>query len=143
MSNQLEPPPLYDQMIDESGKAKWSWSMFFQKLYQGDSGTNWTPTFTNLTTVGSPVISGTYYRLTRSLTYFSINITPATSTTSVAGTTYCNYPLKLNNNGICFAVTGLLGSGSGMCDKASNNIYVPAWSAVTVPITIIGFVEAY
>jgi len=40
------------------------------------------------------------------------------------------------------AVSGLLGTNAGMCDKSSNNIYVPSWSAVTVPLTVVGMVEA-
>lgn len=140
----VQPPPLYDQVIDDNGKAKSSWSLFFQQVFTGDTGVAWTPTFTNLTTVGVPTITGRYYQLTKALTYFTVTITPATNTSSTAGTTYINnFPLAMDNNGICFAVSGLLGSGSGMCDKASNGIYVPTWTAVTVPLTIFGLVEAH
>lgn len=138
----VKPPPVYDQLIDEQQKAKLSWVLFFNQLYQGDIGTSFTPTFTNLTTVGTPTVVGKYFQIGR-ICLFVVNITPATSTTSTAGTTYfTGLPLNMKSNGFCVAVSGLLGSSSGMCDRASQRVYVPAWSAVTVELTVIGIVEA-
>lgn len=139
----VKEPPIYEIMIDEEGKSRIPWALFFDNIFRGDTGTAWTPTFTNLTQTGTPTITGTVYRIGRSMAYFSVRIVPATDTTSVAGTTYINnFPLTLTADGACLAVSGLLGSIAGMCDSATNRIYVPAWAAVTVPLTVVGFVEA-
>lgn len=142
MSN-IEAPPIYQPVADkDSGVASLPWILFFNSIFTGDTGTAWNPTFTSLTISGTPTVTGRYYQL-GVLVYFKVKIVPATSTTSTAGTTYIdNFPLTMNGDGICFAVSGLLGTNSGMCDQASNRIYVPSWSAVTVPLTVIGIVEA-
>jgi len=96
-----------------------------------------------LTEVGTPEIEGRYYRLNKYLTFFHVNITPATSTTATAGTTYIdNYPVNFTNDGVCWAVSGGLGAAAGHIVANTNRIYVPAWSAVTVPLTVIGVGEA-
>lgn len=157
----VKPPPIYNPVVDigndggtngngkdsgSSGIATQPWILFFSQLFDGDSGTAWLPLFTNLTEVGgAPSITGIYYQLTRRIAYFRIDIVPqgGSNTSSTAGSTLVNnFPLKMIGNGICFAVSGLLGSNSGACDQTSNNIYVPSWSAVTVPLSIIGIVEA-
>jgi hypothetical protein len=139
----VRPAPIYDPIADEDAKASRSWILFFNGLFEGDTGTAWTPTFVNLTQTGTPTIAGYYYRVTRRLVYFRIDITPATDTSAVAGSTYIdNFPLTFSNNGICFAVTGNLGDGPGMVASATNRIYVPAWTTVTVPLTVIGICEA-
>jgi len=139
----IQPPPIYERIAGEDGKAPLPWVLFMNQLFNGDSGVDWTPAFTNLTEVGTPTITGRYYRLSQYLTFFRVLITPATSTTSTAGTTYINnYPLSFSNDGACFAVTGGLGSASGHIVSATNRIYVPEWTAVTVPLTIIGIGEA-
>lgn len=143
----IKAPPVYEPLSrdDEhpAGVASLPWILFFNSLFNGDTGTQWSPVFTSLTTVGSPTITGKAYRIGRSLVFFRVTIVPGTSTTSVAGTTYINnFPFIMAGDGICFAVSGLLGSNSGMCDLASNRVYVPGWSAVTVPLSIIGIVEA-
>lgn len=141
MSN-LKPPPIYDEMIDQSLKATISWSLFFDAIFRGDNGTSWTPTFTSLTEVGTPTITGKYFRV-GALVYFWVKIVPGTNTSAVAGTTYINnFPLTLRSDGANLAVSGLLGSNAGMCDSATNRIYPPAWTTVTVPLTIVGLVEA-
>jgi len=139
----VEAPPIYNPLIDNRGIATLPWVLFFSNIYTGDTGTVWTPTFTNLTTVGTPTITGKFYQFGQALAYFNVTITPGTSTSATAGTTYINnFPLVMSGNGACLAVSGLLGTNAGMCDKSSNNIYPPSWSAVTVPLTIVGMVEA-
>jgi len=141
MSN--TPPPVPEKVIDEQGQPTLPWLMFFNNLFTGDTGTEFAPTFTNLTISGTPTITGKYYKLSQSLCYFMVTITPSTSTSSSAGSTYINnFPIDINGDGICFAVSGNLGTGSGHVVASSNRIYVPAWSAVTVPLTIIGIMEA-
>lgn len=144
MSGTVKAPPIYQPLTDpDTGIAAIPWILFFNNIFNGDTGTAWTPTFTNLTQVGSPTITGRVYQFGKSLAYFKVKIIPGTSTTAVAGTTYINnFPLIMNGDGACLAVSGLLGTNAGMCDQASNNIYVPAWTAVTVPLSIVGMVEA-
>jgi hypothetical protein len=141
----VKPPPIYQPIItDETGVAALPWVLFFNNIFTGDTGTNWTPQFTNLTVVGAaPTITGRYYKLSQALSFFRVKIVPGTNTSSTAGTTYINnFPLTMSADGVSFAVSGLLGGGTGMCDQASNLIYPPGWSAVTVPLTILGLVEA-
>lgn len=137
-----QPPPIQEQVIDEGGILTLPWILFMNNLFTGDRGTDFTPVFTNLTTVGTPTLTGRYIKIGQSLAYFWLKIVPSTSTTAVAGTTYINnFPLTFLSDGICFAVSGLLGSTSGHITSADNRIYVPAWSAVTVPLTIVGIGE--
>ncbi len=139
----LEPPPILNPLVDEKGVATLPWILYFNQLFIGDAGASWTPTFTSLAITGTPTITGRYYKLSQALCYFSVTITPATDTTATAGTTYIdNFPLTASANGICFAVSGNLGTVSGMVVASNNRIYVPAWSAVTVPLTVVGMVEA-
>jgi hypothetical protein len=139
----VKPPPIYNPVVDEKGIATLPYILFFSGIFEGDRGTDWTPNFVNLTETGTPTITGKYYRLSRSIAFFHVNIVPATNTTAVAGTTYIdNFPLVMSADGICFAVSGLLGTNAGVCDQASQKIYVPSWAAVTVPLTIVGIVAA-
>lgn len=141
----LQPPPIYEPLSQEkSGIASLPWILFFNQLFGGDKGTPWTPTFTNLTVVGAtPTITGNYYKISQALAYFKVKIVPGTNTSAVAGTTYIdNFPLTMAGDGACLAVSGLLGTNAGMCEQASNRVYVPAWTTVTVPLSIVGMVEA-
>lgn len=144
----ITEPPIYEPLSRDkeqpAGVASLPWILFFNSLFNGDTGTDWVASFSNLTVVGTaPTITGKTYRLGRSLVYFRVTITPGTNTSSTAGTTYINnFPFIMTGDGTCIAVSGLLGSNPGMCDRASNKIYVPGWSAVTVPLSIIGLVEA-
>ena len=138
-----QAPPIYEPVVEQDGKPRLPWILFFNQMFDGDPGKEWTPTFTDLTEVGTPTITGRYYKLTKYLTFFHVNITPDTSTTATAGTTYIdNYPLQFTNDSVNWAVTGGLGDGPGHIVSATNRIYTPGWSAVTVPLTIIGFGEA-
>lgn len=139
----VSPPPIYELLADQNGKPTIPWILFFNQIFKGDTGTTWTPTFTNLSVTGTPTITGRYYKISDSIVYFSVNLIPATDMTSVPGDTYINnFPLTMKADGICFAVSGQLGTNSGMCEKTSNRIYTPQWSVVTVPLTVVGIVEA-
>ena len=140
--SKVKAPPIYEKVIDEGGNATIAWTLFFNQLFNGDTGTEWTPTFTSLTTVGTPTITGRYYKIGQRLCFFSVRIVPATSTSSTAGTTYIsNLPVSAREFGMCFALSGNLGSNAGMVDSTTNRVYVPAWSAVTVPLVVVGMVE--
>lgn len=138
----VQPPPTKDPLT-ENGGLSLPWLLFFNQTYNGDPGTSWSPTFTNLTVSGTPTITGRYYRLSQFLYYFNVLITPATNTSAVAGTTFIdNFPLTSYANGFCVAVSNNLGGSAGMVNATNNRIYVPGWTTVTSPINIIGLVEA-
>lgn len=139
----LQAPPIYEKIAGEDGKPPLPWILFFQQSFDGDAGVDWVPTFTSLTTVGTPTITGRYYKLSKYLTFFRVTIVPETSTTATAGTTYINnFPLTFRNDGVCWAVSGGFGANAGHIVASTNRIYVPAWSAVTVPLSILGVGEA-
>lgn len=137
------PPPLRDQILDRLGNLSPLWYSFFEKMYIGDNGTIYSsPTFTNLGQTGTPTITGTTYRITRNLVYFSVRIVPDTNTSSVQGSTYINnFPFSIKQDGVCSASSGLVSDSSGMIEAATNRIYTPAWTNITVPVTITGTAE--
>ena len=138
----LDAPPLR-YPIDEDGDITLPWLDFFNQTYNGDAGDSWTPTFQNLSTSGTPTITGRYYRVSRFLLYFNILVTPATNTSSTAGTTYVdNLPIVPYNNGVCMSVSNNLGGAIGMVNAGNNRIYTPTWTSVTTPVNVIGMVEA-
>ncbi|MCE7073691.1 hypothetical protein LZG74_25500 [Dyadobacter sp. CY327] len=121
------------------------WILFFNNIYTGDTGQTWTPNFINLTQTAPPKITGRFYQLSRTIAYYAITITPTpgNSTSASAGTTYVdNFPLKAQADGANLIVSGLLGGQPGMFEAQTNRIYPTGWSAVTVPLTIVGLVEA-
>lgn len=137
------PPPTRNPLTEGKGELTMPWLLFFNQIFNGDAGTNWTPTFTGLTSSGTPTISGRYYQLSQYLCYFNILVTPATNTSATAGTTYVdNFPLQAASNGFCLTVSNNLGGGLGMVNSTNNRIYVPTWTTVTTPINVIGIVEA-
>lgn len=140
----LAIPPLYDKIVGEDDKANLNWTIFFQNIANGDSGNDWSPTFTNLTVSGTPIITGRYYNISKYLTLFRVSIDHSGgNSTSTAGTTYVEgFPLPFAADGIVFAVTGNLGDGPGQIVANSGRIYVPAWTTVSAPITVIGICEA-
>lgn len=139
----IQPPPIYEKLSGSDGKSTLPWILFFDQIFNGDSGIDWTPTFTNLTEVGGATIEGRYYRLSQYITFFRVKITPSTSTTSTAASTYIdNFPLTFSSDGFCVAVRGGEGSNAGHIVSSTNRIYTPAWTAVTVPLYVLGIGEA-
>lgn len=137
-------PPLQQPILNQDGSMPWQWILFFNQIFNGDAGAPWIPTFSGLTISGStPKISGRVYQLSKYISLFTVSIIPGTSTSSTAGTTFIdNFPLIMQGDGIVFAVSGRLGSNSGECEKATNKIWVPTWTTVTVPLSLVGIVEA-
>lgn len=139
-------PPLYDQIADRALQVPPSWTIFFNDLTIGDTGTEWVPTFQNLTEVGgSAEITGVYYQISRSLVYFRISVNPATSTSSVAGTTFVdNFPLAIQGDGPNFSLNPAanVGGAIGVNVANSGRIYTPQWTNITTPVIIVGMVEA-
>lgn len=137
-------PPIMDNLIEENGKAKMPWILFFNQMYEGDLGDTWEPEFISLTQVGGDAtISGRYYQITKGLAFFRVDITPVTNTSATAGTTYIdNFPLQVNANGVCASVSGNTGGALGIVRVSDGRIYVPSWTTVTDVVTVLGIVEA-
>jgi hypothetical protein len=139
----LDAPPIINPLSDQNGNIELPWLEFFNQTYNGDAGDAWTPNFVDLTTSGTPEISGRYYRLSRYILYFNILVNPDTNTSAVAGTTYVdNLPIEPFNNGVCMSLSNNLGGALGMVNASNNRIYVPTWTNVTTPVNVIGIVEA-
>ena len=139
----LTEPPIYSQMVDDDRKAMIPWVLHFNQLYNGDQGTSWVPTFTGLTSTGTPSFTGVHYRISSKLVYFRIVVTPATNTTATFGTTYVdNFPLLVSADGQCSAVSGTNGSAVGIVKASTGRIYVPGWTSIAIPVTITGTIEA-
>lgn len=135
------PAPITEPVVEQSGLPSLPWILFFNQTYQGDSGNVWNITFSGFT--GTAAATGRYYRLSQYLVYFAINITPDGNTSSTAGTTYVDsFPLTFNNDGFNTVVSGSAGGSIGMNKASDNRIYLPTWTNVSVPLTIIGLVEA-
>jgi len=138
----LQPPPTQEVLVEqETGFATLPWLLFFNQTFAGDAGVQWTPTFTNLTVTGTPTITGRYFKLSRFIGVFWVRITPATDTSSVAGTTYIdNFPLNMAADGFCVAVSNGVGSSSGHVVATNRRIFTPTWTALTNPVQIVGLV---
>ena len=135
-------PPKSEPLIDDNQVATLVWQSFFDSIASGDAGTTFTPTFTGLTEVGTATKTGVYYRLSAKLVYFALTITPATNTSSVLGTTYCDtFPLTFKNNSSSMSISGFTASPAGI-EQSTNRIYTATWTNITNPITITGFAEA-
>lgn len=143
MSN-VNQPPSGTEIVDTKGNAPLPWLTFFENLYIGDVGTSWTPTYVNLTEVGgSATKTGKYYRISQNLYFIVITLTPATSVSATAGSTYMdNFPLTLNGDSPNFGVVGTSGVAGGVNVASNNRIYLPTISAATGKVTIVGLVEA-
>jgi len=128
--------PTYEVLAEDDGKAKLTWLLFFQLLASGDPGTAWQPVVTNLTSVGTPAITGAYYE-NQGFTDFWVNIIPTTSISGTAGSIYIDLPFTVSVDAPCFGVAGLT-SGIGAVDSVSKRIYPPTFSALTIPLTITG-----
>lgn len=138
------PAPITQQVIDENGLPTLPWTLFFNQNFEGDAGTDFAPEFVSLTAVGgAPTITARFFRLSQFLIYFRLTVTPVTNTSATAGTTYAeDLPFNVNADGFCLAVAGAQGGGTGIVQADTNRIYVPAWTTVTVPVTVLGICEA-
>lgn len=129
-----------EPLVDDQKFPTLAWQAFFENLAGGDTGTLWTPVFTNLTVTGVPTYSGTYYRLSQKLVAFFAIITPATDTTAVAGSTYCEgFPLTFTKQGVSFSISGSGAVSAGI--GTDGKIYTGSWGPTSSTITIFGIGE--
>lgn len=134
-------PPKTEPLTDDDKFTTLNWLAFFDTLANGDTGTAWTPTFVGLTETGTATKTGRYFRISKTLAYFRIVITPATDTTAVNGTTYCdNFPLLISQAGVCVTLSGFTAAVSG-CTASDKRIYTASWTTITSPITLVGLLE--
>ena len=135
------PAPITQAVVDQTGLPTLPWTLFFNQNFTGDTGNNWDVNFIGLT--GNAEASGRYYRISQSLVYFTINIIPDGNTSAVSGTTYVdNFPLTFSGNGFNTVVSGDAGGAVGINRASDKRIYVPTWTDVSAPLTVIGLVEA-
>ena len=109
-----------------------------QLLNYYEEGT-WTPTFTNLTVVGTPTYTGKYTRIGRMVS-FTLRIQSTTSTSSSAGATYFNQPIaQFSNRGTLTAANGNATASYGVGLIANDgNCYLPTWVAIA-DVSVSGF----
>jgi hypothetical protein len=131
--------PINDKILDESGKLRPSWVVYFSELDRGDVGTTWSPPIVNLTVVGTPVISGVYYQ-NSGFTDFAIKIVPATNTSSTLGVTTCALPFSVVADSVANVVAGT-GISFGVITASGRTLFLPTWTTIAVPITITGRVK--
>lgn len=140
----VSPAPITQPLIDdqETGLPSLQWSLFFNQNFNGDAGTEWNPIINNLTGTTESV-TGRYYRLSQFLVYFVIRITPNGNTSSTAGTTnVANFPLDFKGDSFNTVIAGAGGGAIGANTQTNNLILFPAWTDVSVPLTVVGIGEA-
>ena len=131
--------PIADKALDDTGKFRPTWVVYFSSLNRGDVGTSWTPVITNLTNVGTPTISGVYYQ-NQGFTDFAIKIVPGTNTSSTLGSTTVALPFSVTADTAAHVITGT-SIVDGIINASGKLIYLPTWSLITSPITITGRVK--
>lgn len=135
------PPPITQPVINNDGLPTLPWTLFFNQTYNGDSGNEWTPEFVNLS--GTFTATGRFYRISQYLSFFTVNIEPDTATSATAGSTYIEgFPLNFTNDSFNTVVSGTTGGNIGMNVSSTNRIYVPEWTSISTPLTVLGFGEA-
>lgn len=138
----IESPPLMHPIIEgQPFNADFRWMQFFNQMYEGDAGTEWSPAFTSLGATGVPTITGRYYKIGLNLSFFWIKIVPSTNTSCTGGATYCdNFPLNFLHDSTCLASTGSGAvQGVGGIRAADKRIYPPTWTNAITAITVLGF----
>lgn len=139
----VNQPPIYELVINDEKKATLPWILWANNVAAGDVGTAWTPTFQNLTEVGTAVKTGIYYILSNALVYFRVIITPGTNTSAVAGTTYIdNFPLTLVAPAGFDAIVDNANSARGTTNASNNRLYTPSWTNITSQVILSGLIEA-
>jgi hypothetical protein len=106
------------------------------------AGGTWTPVATGLTqTGGSATITGTY-KFIGPITYYAIQIVPATSTSSVANTTHISLPAQPTISQGCTVSDNNIFAFPGGCrtdSRSTGFAYPPTWTSDTATIIISGW----
>ena len=91
----------------------------------------WTPTFENLTIIGTPTYTGTYTKIGRQVS-FTLRVQSTTSTQAGAASTYFTLPFNPLTSSTLQAVNGGASAsyGNGLIFSGDNSAYTPAWPPV-------------
>jgi len=135
----ISQAPIADKVLDDTGKMRPSWVEYFSARDRGDVGTTWNPAITNLTSVGTPTITGVYYQ-NDGFTDFAVKIVPGTNTSSTLGSTTIALPFNVTADTVANVVTGNT-AALGVVNAAGKTIFLPTWTTITTPITITGRVK--
>jgi hypothetical protein len=131
--------PISDKVLDENGKLRPTWIVYFSDVGRGDVGTTWSPVVSNLASTGTPTITGVYYQ-NNGFTDFAVKIVPATDTSSTLGSTTIALPFNVTADSVAGVVGGTT-AFFGVVNAAGKVVFLPTWSLVTVPLTITGRVK--
>ena len=105
--------------------------------------TNWTPVGTGFTNVGTPTLTGRF-RLPGRKCEFQVKIVPATTTATVAGTSYIALPVAaagIAGGGVMENTTTNVAIGTCSFDITNSRVYLPAQAATGNTMTIYGSYE--
>lgn len=108
-----------------------------------DAWETWTPSFTNLTNVGSPTITGRWLRDVGRV-YVQVKIVPGTTSASTAGSTYFALPVPaagLAGDGSMQDSTTQISIGDCVIDVANSRCYTPTQAATGDTMLIAGWYE--
>ncbi len=103
----------------------------------------WTPVFTNLTNVGSPVITGRYIQ-GEGRVFFQVKVVPGTTSASVAGSTYVALPTTaggIGGSADMQDITTFISIGDCAFDVTNSRCYTPSQGATGDTLTIAGWYE--
>lgn len=132
-------PPINTSMLDQKGIPTKTWSAWFGNIFQTPAqGKPWVPVLSGITTTGAYIITGEWNRIGPML-YFSILITPSSGNTTASGALITNLPFE-NGYGQTTAFNASTREGVGSA-LVTSSVSVPNWSALTVPVQIIGFCQ--
>ena len=118
-------------------------SFAFKNLMGIDKWTLWTPVFTGLTLVGTPVYTGRFRFVGRQC-FFQVQMVPGTTIASVAGTSYMALPsTALGLGGMATMTNDSTNVAVGVChiDAATSRAYLPAQAASGSTFTLAGWLE--
>ncbi len=132
-------PPINTNLTNQSGKATDPWAQWFGNVFQTPTREKpWTPTLTGLSGTGAFSITGLWNRV-GPLVFFKVLITPSSGTTTASGAVISNFPFNAVFGQVqAFNVSTRQGIGSTLVD---STVSVPNWSALSVPVGIIGFAQ--
>ena len=107
--------------------------------------TNWTPVLVGWTNVGTPTVTGRF-RIVGRQCFIQVEVIPATSTSTTAGTSYVELPITAQGfGGVGTFVTpeSLVPHGTGVCviDVANSRIYVSTKGVNSLTSVISGWYE--
>lgn len=104
-----------------------------------------TPVFTNLVNVGSPVLTGRFYK-SNGKVFVQVKIVPGTTSAVTAGTTYFDLPSPAGSEAIAgdgsmMDLTTLVAIGVCAFDLTNSRCYPPTRAATSDAMVISGWYE--